>query len=282
MARWHHLHTENEIDIPLMVTKPAQSARAVLILLPALGIRAKFYTKLASGLADHGISTVVVEQRGNGESPYRPGDGSKFGLRDYLDVDIAPATLWVQEEFAGIPVYIGGHSLGGHMAALAGVLQPGQYAGIVRLACGFPYHKDFPHPASTFIKVMILTIPLLTRLLGYFPGNRLGFGGREYRGLMMDWRLWAKDGRYENAWFPGSEAMMASYPKRVISIGFDHDKLAPDAAISRSMGMFKKALVAQLKLGAAEQGDYLGHINWGKKPDGVVLALNDWIDAGAE
>ncbi len=282
MTVWHHLHTANEIDIPLLVTKPALPVRAVLILLPALGIRAKFYAKLAGGLAGHGVSTVVVEQRGNGESPYRSGDGSTFDLRDYLDTDITAATKWAQEEFPDAPHYIGGHSLGGHMAALAGVLQPDQYAGIVRLACGFPYYKDFPRPASTFIKAMILGIPLLTRLLGYFPGNRLGFGGREYRGLMMDWRLWAKDGRYENRRFPGSEAAMASYPKKVISIGFDDDKLAPDAAISRSLGMFETAPVTRLKLGAAEQGDYLGHINWGKKPDGVVLALNDWIKAGTE
>ena len=165
------------------------------------------------------------------------------------------------------------------MATLAGAMQPDRYAGIVRLACGFPYHKDFPRPASTFIKAMILGIPMMTKLLGYFPGNRLGFGGREYRGLMMDWRLWAKNGRYENALFPESEAAMANYQKRVISIGFEHDKLAPDAAIGRSLGMFEAAPVTRIKLGTAEQGDYLGHINWGKKPDGVVLALNDWIKA---
>ena len=279
LVAWHYIHTDGGTDIPIMVAKPAQPQRAVFLLLPALGIRAKFYSKLAEGLAAYGTSTIVVEQRGNGESPYRPGDGSRFGLRDYLDIDIAAATTWVQKEFPGVPIYIGGHSLGGHMAALAGALHPEHYAGIVRLACGFPYHKDFPRPSSTFIKVMILTIPLLTWLVGYFPGSRLGFGGREYRELMMDWRLWAKSGSYENRRFPGSEAAMATYPKRVISIGFNNDTLAPDAAINRSVGMFRTADVTQLKLSAAQQGDYLGHINWAKKPDGVVLALIDWFNS---
>jgi len=130
--------------------------------------------------------------------------------------------------------------------------------------------------------LMILTIPLLTRLVGYFPGNRLGFGGKEYRGLMMDWRLWAKNGRYENPLFPGSEAAMKTYSKRVMSLGFEYDTLAPDAAINRSLGMFETADVTRLKLGAAEQGDYLGHINWGKNPKGVVLALTDWFNAGLD
>jgi len=279
LAIWHHIRSVDGIDVPLMAISGAPMTRSVFLLLPALGIRAKFYTKLAEGLAEQGISTVVVEQRGNGESPYRPGDGSTFGLQDYLDTDIAVATKWAQNEFPSVPITIGGHSLGGHMAALAGVLRPTDYNGIARLACGFPYYKDFPRPASVFIKLMIWTIPMLTRLVGYFPGNRLGFGGKEYRGLMMDWRLWAKSGRYENHIFPDSESAMTAYSKRVISLGFEQDTLAPDAAISRSLGMFKNANITQLKLGSAEQGDYLGHINWGKKPDGVVLALTDWFNA---
>ena len=277
---WHHIQSAGGVDIPLMATLAANEPRGVFLLLPALGVRAKFYTKLADGLAAHGVSTIVIEQRGNGESPYRPGDGGVFGLRDYLDTDIATATAWAQENFPSIPLYIGGHSLGGHMATLAGVLRPTDYNGIVRLACGFPYHKDFPFPSSAFIKLMIMTIPLLTRLVGYFPGNRLGFGGKEYRGLMMDWRLWAKYGCYENHLFPGCEAAMETYSKRVLSLGFEQDTLAPDAAIERSLSMFKSADITLLKQGAAEQGDYLGHINWGKNPKGVVLALTDWFNAG--
>lgn len=273
-----HKIEAGDVEIPLLVTGVKAKTKVVLLLLPALGIQARFYTKLAEGLLTSGISTVVVEQRGNGESIYRPGDGTVFGLRDYLDVDIVTATMWAQANFLGVPIYIAGHSLGGHMASLAGALRPESYAGIVRLACGFPYYKDFPQPAYTFIKAMIYTIPLLTKLAGYFPGDRLGFGGREYRNLMMDWRLWAKSGRYENHLFPGSEAAMATYPKRIISIGFEQDTLAPDAAIGRSVRQFRTANITRLKLGSVEQGDYLGHINWGRQPAGVVAALANWIN----
>lgn len=279
MNTYQKVRTKSGLTIPLMVVEASKTRQGVLLLLPALGIRAKFYSKLADGLSAHGITTVVVEQRGNGESPYRPGDGSTFGLQDYLDIEIGTATKWVQANFPDMPIYIGGHSLGGHMASLAGVLRPADYNGIVRLACGFPYYKDFPQPSSTFIKAMIFSIPILTRLLGYFPGSRLGFGGREYRGLMMDWRLWAKSGSYENHLFPGSQAAMATYAKNVISIGFEQDTLAPDAAIDRSVGQFKTAAITRLKLGREEQGEYLGHINWGRQPDGVVAALVEWFNS---
>lgn len=259
------------------MTEAKGDVQCVLLLLPALGIRAKFYTKLAVGLSALGISTVVMEQRGNGESPYRPGDGTTFGLRDYMDVDIAAATDWVQTHNPNTQIYIGGHSLGGHMASLVGVLKPDLYAGIARLACGFPFYKDFPQPRSFFIKTMTLAIPILAKLLGYFPGNRLGFGGREYSGLMMDWRLWAKNGQYENYIFPGSNAAMAAYDKKVISLGFEKDTLAPDAAVDRSISQFTSAPVTCLKLGPETQGEYLGHINWGRQPDGVVAALADWL-----
>lgn len=276
MAILHRVHAHH-VEIPLLITEAKTDTKAVFLLFPALGVRAKFYTKLADGLSACGITTVIVEQRGNGESPYRPGDGSVFGLRDYLDTEINAATQWVQSNFPGMPIYIAGHSLGGHMATLAGVLNPDRYSGIVRLACGFPYYKDFPQPSSAFIQAMIVCLPIMTRLLGYFPGNRLGFGGREYRDLMMDWRLWAKSGRYENHLFPGSEVAVAAYTKNVISIEFDQDTLAPDAALDRSTGQFKAATITRLKLGREEQGEYLGHINWGRRPDGVVAALVDWL-----
>lgn len=267
------------VEVPLSVTQAKGEAQCVFLLLPALGIRAKFYTKLADGLSAHGISTLVVEQRGNGDSPYRPGDGTTFGLRDYLDVEIVAATDWAQAQYPNVPIYIGGHSLGGHMASLAGALRPDHYAGIARLACGFPYYKDFPQPRSSFIRLMIVVIPLLAKVLGYFPGNRLGFGGREYSGLMMDWRLWAKSGRYENDIFPGSDTAMAAYDKKIISIGLEEDLLAPDAAIDRSMGQFTSADVTRIKLGPEAQGEFLGHINWGRQPDGVVAALASWLIA---
>lgn len=271
------LESRGGASVPLMVTRP-EAPRALLLLLPALGIPARFYRRLAAGLAEENVTVAVLEQRGNGESPYRPGDGSQFGLKDYLD-DIAAATDWLKADDPDMPLYIGGHSLGGHMATLAVAAAPADYAGVVHLACGFPYYGDYPYPARGMVRTMIALIPLATRLLGYFPGTWFGFGDREYGGLMRDWRHWARDGRYDIPGFDGSEAALADYPGRVVSIAFERDRMATDAAVERSRAVYAAADMARFKLGSKEQGTHLGHIDWAKAPAGTIAALADWFGA---
>lgn len=277
MTSFEFLKTSDGVEIPYFVIKPEEKARAVFLLMPALGIRAVFYRKLALALAEAGIATLVLEQRGNGESPYRPGDGSHFGLADYVDHDVPAVLSLIDREYEGVPLYIGGHSLGGHMANLAVARQKGRYAGVIQLACGFPYFRDYKYPVRGFVRAMIALIPLLARLVGYFPGNWFGFGGREYSELMLDWRHWAKHGNYDSPGFEGSEAALAAYKGRVISIAFERDTMASDEAIERSRSVYQSAEVTRTKLGPKEQGDYLGHIDWGKAPAGAAKALADWF-----
>jgi predicted alpha/beta hydrolase len=277
MTQWHKVSTDNEVTVPLLVAEPEGTPSAALILLPALGIRAKFYTALAQGLAKGGVLVVVLEQRGNGESAYRPGDGSRFDLKDYLHRDLDAALRWLKAKPYDGPLYIGGHSLGGHVASMAAAEKPARFAGVIHFACGFPYAGDYRPPASFFIRFLIALIPLMTYIIGYFPGSRLGLGGREYRGLMMDWCQWARSGSYNIKGFEKTEEGLAAYRGRVLSLAFEQDTLASAKSIDRSCAVYKSAHVSKRKLGAAEQGAYLGHINWGKKPDGAVATVLDWL-----
>lgn len=277
LSSWHTIVTETGVSVPLLRTDTNVDSGALLILLPALGIRASFYRKLASGLAENGVSSVVVEQRGNGESSYRPGRQHAFTLCDYLREDIDAVTVWCQQQFPDRPIYIGGHSLGGHMASIAAGENPKAYDGIVHLACGFPYHKDFRQPASGFVKLLIAIIPGLTAVIGYYPGQWFKFGGREFRGLMMDWRNWARFGRYAVNGIEDADDKVAAYAGRALSIAFEKDSLATNDAIERSRRALSGARLTRLKLGKEEQGEFLGHVDWGKRPVGVVQALSRWL-----
>ena len=277
MMDWQILENEDGSTTPVRLFMPKSDVRQLFILLPALGIRAAYYDKLAQGLRAFGVATVVVEQRGNGESPYRPSWRNDFTLSDYLRQDIKTVTDWCQTEFPDARIFVGGHSLGGHMASLAVGAHPEAYEGIVHLACGFPYHGDYPKRAATFVKLLAHIIPVLTTLLGYYPGHWFSFGRREYRGLMMDWRHWALKGRYAIPGFEEADEKIAGYSGQVISIAFEKDDLASDAAIERSRAALASAKMTRLKLGHAEQGDYLGHVAWAKEPAGVVRALGDWF-----
>lgn len=277
LTDWLQIQSDTGIIVPILPVRSASPIKMVLILLPALGIRGAFYRKLAKGLADHNIATIIVEQRGNGESPYRPARSEKFTLADYARDDMNAVVTWCQSEFPGIPLYIGGHSLGGHMASIVAGIMPGKFAGVVHLACGFPYYDDYPKPASTFVKMTAGLVPVLTALLGYYPGQWFKFGGKEFRGLMMGWREWALTGRYALPGIENADDMVAAFDGRAISIAFERDSLATDQAIERSRRALSSAKVTRLTLGEKEQGSFVGHVEWGKRPAGVVQALADWF-----
>jgi predicted alpha/beta hydrolase len=52
----------------------------------------------------------------------------------------------------------------------------------------------FRHP--WLIRAAYVVVPLAAAICGYFPGRRLGFGGREARGVMVDWARSGRTGRY--------------------------------------------------------------------------------------
>ncbi|WP_020399323.1 alpha/beta hydrolase family protein [Kordiimonas gwangyangensis] len=278
-AEWHMLEAEDSTTVPVQIYTAIGKAKATALMLPALGIAAKFYRRLAEGLAGAGIDTVLMEQRGHGESPYRAKRGQGFGYTEFLDTDVRTALDFARGLSNGRPLYMGGHSLGGHMSAITAGRDGADIAGVIQLACGFPYTRLYSRKAAGKIKTLCALIPPVTFFCGFFPGDRVGFGGREYSRLMRDWRDWALHGTYDYGNVTGVEDDIAAYKGRVLSIAFEDDFFASDLAVEYSHSRLKNAEVTAIKLGAAEQGEYLGHFNWARKPDGAVAAIVNWIGA---
>ena len=274
---WQHIKTTDGTVVPLQTYPATGEKRATFLMLPALGIAARFYRRLAKGLADNGIETILFEQRGHGESPYRAKRGDVFGYDAFLNNDIPAALDWVQARAGNKPVYLGGHSLGGHFSSILAGRRPGEFAGVVHLACGFPHHRLYEGASIKKIKTLCAILPVVTKLWGYFPGNRFGFGGREYRQVMLDWRDWALKGSYDYGAHSGIEAEIASYTGRVLSLSFEGDFFASDAAIIYSHSRLANAQVTAKKLGPLEQGKHLGHFDWARNPVGVVAELAAWM-----
>jgi predicted alpha/beta hydrolase len=278
LADWHKLEAEDGTVVPVQVYHAEGKARATFLMLPALGIAAKFYRRLAEGLAAADIDVILFEQRGHGESPYRAARGQRFGYTDFLETDIRTALDFARGLAGDRPLYMGGHSLGGHLSSITAGRDGEDIKGVIHLACGFPYTRLYSRKAASKISTLCLLIPVMTFLFGYFPGNRLGFGGREYARLMRDWRDWALHGTYDYGHVTGVEDEIAAYRGRVLSIAFEKDFFASDLAVEYSHSRFRSADVTTMKLGEAEQGEYLGHFDWARKPDGAVAAIADWID----
>ncbi len=278
MGHWHNLKSSDGFTVPLAVYDPEGQVKAAFLMLPALGVKAKFYRHVAKGLAEAGIATVLFEQRGHGESDCKPSKGLKVGYKHYLDIDMPLAIDWTKKRFGGVPFFVGGHSLGAHMSNYIAAERGDEITGLIHMACVFPYHGFYPAKEKLLLKVLCAAIPPLTRVLGYYPGKLFGFGGKEHRQVMLDWREWAQTGCYDFGRLKDIETCMAAYSGNLLSISFEGDHLASEKALRKPNAVMSSADVQHAHLTKKEQGEHIGHFDWARKPVGAVKTINDWIE----
>src|SRR5262249_46281983 len=115
----------------------APGARPVLLMLPAMGVAASFYTPFVHTLEQACAATVLMlELPGQGASPLRASSGDDFGYREVVETFIPEAVQRAVAQHPGRPLILAGHSLGGQLALLAAAELKHVVKGLVLIAAG--------------------------------------------------------------------------------------------------------------------------------------------------
>ncbi len=242
--------------------------RATVLVLPALGVPATYYGTFASALSDRGYAVGAIDHRGNGTSSVRVRRGVDFGYATLVeDARIAIRTVTP-------PVFVLGHSLGGHLAALAAA-EGEPFAGMVLVASGTPFHERFAAREALLVRLGAVLIPALATLFGYYPGKWFGFGGAEARSVMRDWAAVARGGRFV---LDGEDRdpALASVALPLLAISLDHDWMAPRPAVDHLVEKMPRAIVERVHLAEAPRAA-LDHFRWARHPAPVVEVVDRWL-----
>ena len=251
--------------------------KACIIVLPAMGVRASFYRTFAHSLMDFDLAAIVMEYRGLGESSLRAGWGTDYGYKEHQE-DVVALIAKVKSEYPDKPVYIAGHSLGGHFAVMTAGLGPESFDGIIMLASGTPWYKAYEGGAENKVKMLLWLIPLLL-LLGYFPGKMIGFAGREARSLIRDWQNLVQDNRFKVKGVTNSlEQKIATYTGEVLCLCFDRDDLAPRKSSALMLEKMPQAQVAYHMLCDEDINGEATHFGWAKEPHVISKHISEWLD----
>jgi predicted alpha/beta hydrolase len=264
----------------LLVAKP-ERAQAALLFVSAMGVEASYYAPFAEALSQRGILVALCDLRGHGTSSLRPRRGVDFGYREIVELDIPSGVAAMKARIGDIPLYLGGHSLGGQLIMLHVAATQPDIAGVALVACAIPYHRRWTGKTRARILFASIVLPIAGFVLGYVPGNRLGFGGTEARTLMRDWAHCARTSRYEPV---GSsvhyEAALAQLHLELVTVHIEGDEMAPPNAIDfifekvpHARGERVEAKLSEQKPGA--------HFRWARRPDDVVRAVANWIELGS-
>ncbi|HEY8353182.1 MAG TPA: alpha/beta fold hydrolase [Sphingomonadales bacterium] len=210
--------------------------QAVVIVNPATGVLARYYHRYAAFLAERGFDVVTYDYRGIGASRPASLRGCGYRWRDWGTLDFAAVLDGAERMAAGRPIMVVGHSIGGFLPGLAQGFD--RCAGMISVAAQFAYWRAYERSARLRLVLRWhLIMPLMTALMGYFPGRRLGWLEDLPAGVAYEWAF--RGPRVERSFPPEDRdeilRRLAAFRGPLLAITTTDDPYgAPGPSIARS------------------------------------------------
>ena len=261
----------------------AENASTTFIILPAMGTKARYYETFAARLNQEDYHVVIADWRGHGDFETKASRKNNFGYKELLQ-DIDALVNQIDEWLPNTQKMFIGHSLGGQLGSLYAARFPDKVEALVLIASCSVYYKGWDGFEATKIYIVVTLLPLIARLVGYFPGKQVGFAGREARQVMKDWAYNGISGIYspKNDDFDYEKAL-ARLSKDVLAISIDPDNMAPKKAVENLYHKYgDQEKVQHLHVGFKETNiEEINHFTWAKYPDYFVNAIKAWVQSQA-
>ena len=215
---------------------PAAPGGATALVLPATGVPQEYYAKFAAYLAARGFAVLTFDYRGIGRS--RAQDIRRLGarMRDWALLDAAAALDFLEGHLHPGKILAIGHSFGGQALGLLPRNERIRAGLIVGSQSG--YWRNWPPLGRAWMwPATHLVLPVVSRLLGYFPGARLGFGEDLPAGVAIEWASWCRHPRYLVGAL-GVEEAYAGFSAPIRAYAISDDPFAPLSAIKALLELY--------------------------------------------
>ncbi len=130
--------TYDGIKLRLSRDLPAGKPRAVLVISHGLASHLGFFDGFSAEATAAGIAIYRFDHRGHGAS-----EGKRGYAKSYWEMvgDVKEIVALAKREQPGLPVFVLGHSMGGHIAALYATKYPDEVRGVILAAGVLRYHR---------------------------------------------------------------------------------------------------------------------------------------------
>ncbi len=269
----------------LRVWPAADPAAPVLLILPAIAVKAKYYQAFAASLNSRGLSCVTTDLRSQGESTPAVRQAPNFGYREMLEADLPAITAAVRERFPDAPLFLFGHSLGGQLALLFTAARaaavtpagPQEIAGVIVIGTGSVYWRAFAPARQASVLVGGQYIGIVSRLRGYWPGGK-AMGGPVVGRVMTDWARHSRTGRYQpHGATRDYDRLLGQMPVPVLVISLDADPLGPKSTVNWLVDRLTAAKVTRWHLDEASGIRNRGHFAWVRDSEVLSHHIAAWI-----
>jgi len=222
-------------DIPIPATdgyalaatvfEPIRESSKTVLIAPATGVRRRVYQDYASYLSNRGFTVVTWDWRGIGDSQPESLQGFHATMRDWAELDLVGVIEWAKN-YRSQPISAIGHSFGGQSFGLASNRSHLQRLLTITTQSG--YWGLWPSPARyKYAFMWYVLMPFLSRLVGWFPAKKLGFGEDIPFGVALEWSRWCRSPEYM-----GDYSGYRSFKAPMLALNFTDDDYAPVAAVN--------------------------------------------------
>ncbi len=263
----------------------------VVVINCATAVKVGYYHRFARFLSEHGYAAVTYDYRGIGGSRQGSLRGSDISWRHWGQLDCEGALRWARRSQAGVPLYVVGHSFGGFAPGLAD--SNSVITRVLTVGAQYAYWRDYEAGArARMVLRWHVFMPLLTALLGYFPGRTLGWLEDVPPGVARDWafqRERFEDGLRRRRSDPGPEqidailAAFRSLTAPLLAISVTDDPYGTVAATERALGYFPCAPRAHVRIAPEAIGHpAIGHFGFfhDRFRDSLWLEALRWLRDG--
>lgn len=219
-----------------------------LLVNPATGVAARYYSRYAAFLARAGFLVLTYDYRGIGLSRPKFLRGLRATKHDWGALDCEAAIQFLSKADPKLPMMAVCHSIGGFALGLAPSAVKIHRALFV--GCQYAYWNDY----RLLLRVPMwmnwhIVMPVLTKLFGYFPGKTLRWLEDLPAGVAMEWatrfhpEFHKRYDRLSHAAKPANgqelEARMSAIQADILAIADVNDPFATPSATARLLKYFK-------------------------------------------
>ena len=232
---------------------------AVTVVNSGAGIPKSVYEPFAAWLADHGLPTLTYDYRGIGGSRGRSIRPLVATIRDWGSKDCTAVLRHAEALYPASRIHVVGHSIGGIVTGF--VTAPVRLGRLLFISPHTGYLGDYaPSARLKMLVVWHCLMPLLTSVVGYFPGRVFGLPEDLPAGVASEW------GKRRFSWNLRSDTAYGTF-SQIYAQGLvlrpQDDLFATRAAMNRVQSHFDKATLIDLPVDAVPgSSNGIGHFGF--------------------
>ncbi|APA99354.1 alpha/beta hydrolase family protein [Nocardia seriolae] len=274
------VETADGVSFTVRFLPSERSDAPVVLILPAMAMKARNYFSLAKALQALGLSVATCDLRAHGEATPALGDHTDFGYREMIETDLPSIVTAVEDRFPGAPIHLFGHSLGGQLALLFSAAEPGRIAGVTVIGTGTVFWWAFGPRRWWEALSRVQWIGLVSRVRGHWPGGVL-IPAPMPGGVMIDWSVHSLTSYYRPS---GTNrrynSLLAAMPLPVLVISLSEDVLGPKSNVDFLVSRMPAAQVTRWHIDENSDVANRDHFLWVKDAPAIATGVANWITTG--